>query len=118
MKAFLAGILAVLLSGCASGSVIMELTSAVKAGETVNVIHLAMQPSSEFTVTITNRGPLEKEPGVDYTIEIRNGAEGLGRLAPGESRSFSVGSTLPIDLQVRAEGGGTRFEGRIVGQSR
>ncbi|HVR85576.1 MAG TPA: hypothetical protein VMU54_14765, partial [Planctomycetota bacterium] len=87
MKAFLAGILAVLLSGCASGSVIMELTSAVKAGETVNVIHLAMQPSSEFTVTITNRGPLEKEPGVDYTIEIRNGAEGLGRLAPGESRS-------------------------------
>jgi hypothetical protein len=118
MKAFLVGVGAVLLGGCVSGGVRMELTSAVNAGETVDVITAEVQPSRDFSVTITNLGPVKKETGADYTIEIRNGAEGLGRLALGQTRTFSWASGARVDLKVRAEGGATRFEGRIVGISR
>jgi hypothetical protein len=118
MKAFLVGVGAILFGSCASGGVWMDLTSAVKAGETVNVMHVEAQPSRDYSVTITNLGPLKKDPGEDYTIEVRNGAEGLGRLGPGESRTFLMAGSTRIDLQVRAEGGGTRFEGRIVDRSR
>jgi hypothetical protein len=118
MKAFLIGLGAALLGGCVSGGVRIEIATDVKAGETVDVIRAEVERSRDFSITITNLGPANKQTGGDYTIEIRNGAERLGRLAPGESGTFSVASSSRVDLKVRAEGGGTRFEGRIVERSR
>lgn len=113
MKRISAGILALALAGCARGGTFIELSSPVKAGQTVAVVEMETSPPRDLSIHIVNVGP-ESGSDADCGLEIHNGDRRLGRIGKGDSLTFTAsGETLK--LWVRAEGGDTRFNASIAG---
>ena len=114
MRAVAAASGCVLIGGCLStGASRIEIASAVNAGETVVVVEMTSGGTGTFSIAITHRGPLMKSSTEDCAIEILNGDDVLGRLGPGESRTFSW-TGKRCQLKVRALGGAARFEGLLL----
>jgi len=109
MKTMSTALALLVLAGCMTyGSMVIDISSPIKAGETCDVAEMTTSGISDFSMKITNRGS-----GEDASLEIRNGEQVLGRLAPKESATYLIqGSSL--HLRVRSLGSDSWVEGRIV----
>jgi hypothetical protein len=109
MKILPTALALLLLAGCMTyGAMAIDISSPIKAGETCEVAELTTSGVSDFSMKITNRGS-----GEDAVLEIRNGDQVLGRLAPKETATYLIqGSSLR--LRVTSLGGNSWIEGRIV----
>jgi len=109
MKTMSTALALLVLAGCmTSGPMVIDISSPIKAGETCDVAEMTTSGVSDFSMKITNRGS-----GENAGLEILNGDQMLGRLAPKETATYRVqGSSLR--LRVRSLGSDSWLEGRIV----
>ena len=109
MKILPTALALLVLAGCMTyGGMVAEISSPIKAGETHDLAEMKTSGVSDFSMKITNRGS-----GENAVLEILNGDEVLGRLAPKETATYRVqGSSLR--LRVRSLGSDSWLEGRIV----